>query len=125
MKKFTLLLSLTLVAGVALAQDPQKMEPAKPAKAEVQKVKATEVTGEVVSADATMKTITFKNEKGESTTWPVEGKAVENLKNVKPGEKVTIAYRANEKGEPQAATLIKAAITKAPTTKEPKTPEKQ
>jgi len=109
-------MSAVLVASVASAQDAKKPVEAPKATAHAAKAheakpamaaKATEIAGEIVSADVAKKTLTFKNEKGESVTWPAEGKALENLKSAKAGEKVTIAYRANEKGEPQAATEIK------------------
>ena len=122
MKKLALVLSLGLVSGVAFAEETKKAEPAKPAEtakaaqtskaAETAKkaepAKATEISGEVVSVNVEKKSLTFKTEKGEMT-WPAEGKAEAALKTVKAGEKVTIAYRANEKGEPQAATDIQAA----------------
>lgn len=118
MKKTVLVMSAVLVASVAWAQDAKKpvetpKAPAQAAKAahEASKTvaaKATEIAGEVVSADVAKKTLTFKNEKGESLSWPAEGKALESLKSTKAGEKVTVVYRANEKGEPQAAIDIKA-----------------
>lgn len=135
MKNFILPLSF-LVAGTAVfAQDaaqpapakpathtqaPQTAHPATPAATHKHVAKTAVTSGEVVSTDAAQKTITFKNAKGEDLTWPVEGKAVASLAAVKAGEKVTIAYRANEQGEPQAATSIKAATAakshaKAPT----------
>ena len=116
MKKTVFVMSAVLVASVASAQDAKKPVAAPKAHAAeatheagkpVRVAKATEVTGEVVSADVAKKTLTFKNEKGESLTWPTEGKALESLKSAKAGEKVTVVYRANEKGEPQAATEIK------------------
>jgi antitoxin (DNA-binding transcriptional repressor) of toxin-antitoxin stability system len=135
MKKFALLLSFVFVAGVAVAQETPKTEPAKPAAKPAPAphktaAKIATVTGEVVSADQTKKTITFKNDKGEDLTWPAEGKAVPSLKAVKAGEKVTIAYRANEQGEPQAATSIKALTVakthaKAPAKASPKAPQGQ
>lgn len=119
MRKTVFVLSAVLAASVASAQDAKKTveapkAPAHAAKAKTEPsktavvAKATEIAGEVVSADVAKKTLTFKNEKGESLTWPAEGKALESLKAAKTGEKVTVVYRANEKGEPQAATEIKA-----------------
>jgi hypothetical protein len=115
MKKFALLLSLIVVAGVAFAQDAAKT--AAPAKAQeyVPTMKTHEMTAEVVSVDAVKNTITLKGEK-ENKTAPVEGKALANLKNVKAGEKVTLICRDNEKGEHQAVTEIKPAA-KGPETK--------
>jgi hypothetical protein len=71
--------------------------------------KPSTMAGEIVSVDSAKHTLTFKNEKGDSLTWSVEGKALASLKSVKAGDKVEIAYRANEKGEPQAAIAIRAA----------------
>ncbi len=121
MKKFALLLSLILVAGVALAQEPAKpTAPAKPAPGKAATkapaVKTHEVTTEVVSIDSVKHTITLRGEK-ENTTAPVEGKALTHLKNIKAGEKVTVTCRDNEKGEHQAVTEIKAATKAAPAQK--------
>jgi hypothetical protein len=118
MKNALVVMSVVLAASVASAQDTKKpvetpKAPAHAAKAthEASKpvitAKATEIAGEVVAADVAKKTLTFKNEKGESLTWPAEGKALASLQSAKAGEKVTVVYRANEKGEPQAATEIK------------------
>ena len=113
MKKIAVLLSFVLAAGVAYAQDAAKT--AAPAKAsEYSAVKTHEMTAEVVSIDAMKNTITVKGELGNKTA-PVEGKALATLKNVKPGEKVTLICRDNEKGEHQAVTEIKPAA-KAPAT---------
>jgi hypothetical protein len=112
MKKMAFVLSVALAAGVASAQDAKKTSEApKPAAhaAKVVAAKPATMAGEIVSVDAAKNTLTFKNAKGESVTWPAEGKALLGLKSVKAGDKVTIAYRANEKGEPQAATEISAA----------------
>jgi hypothetical protein len=113
MKKFALLLSFALVAGVAAADNTAKApEAAKSVdKAHAEKAvagKTHEVEAEVVSADATAKTLTLKGET-ENKTVPVEGKALASLKDVKAGEKVTLTCRDNEKGEHQAVVAIKAA----------------
>jgi hypothetical protein len=105
MKKFALLLSALLVAGAAYASQAttapaQTKEPAKSAMGKTHTVEA-----EVVSADATAKTLTIKGDKGEQTV-PVEGAAVAELKNVKAGEKVKLTCRDNEQGEHQAVTKI-------------------
>lgn len=136
MKKLTLLLSLLFTAGVAMAADvpADTSAPAKPAAATVAdktsakletKAMTHDVTAEVVSINAEKKEITLKDDKGESHTAPVEGKAIAELKTVKAGEKVTVTCRDNEKGEHQAVTAIKpaAATSKKPasTTSETKT----
>ena len=69
------------------------------------------MTGVVVSVDAAAKTITVKDDKGESHTAPVLGKAVDSLKTLKPGEKVTLVCHDNDKGEHEGITHIKVAGT--------------
>ncbi len=123
MKKFALLLSALLVAGGAYASQatnaPAKTkEPAKSSST----MKHHTIEAEVVSADATAKTITIKGDKGEQTV-PVEGAAVAELKNVKAGEKVKLTCRDNAAGEHQAITKIHAEKSSS-TTKTPKTPKK-
>ena len=111
MNKPALVLSLVFATGsLAVAQDTPKEAPTAPAKHTTKHVTAKhEVAGEVVSIDAEKKTVTFKNEKGESLTWPAEGKAVESLRSVKAGDKVTIHYAVDAKGAPKSATEIKSA----------------
>jgi hypothetical protein len=113
MKKLALVLSIVFAAGVAAAQEAPKPQavPAPDKAAKVEKAKH-EVSGEIVSTDEFKRTVTFRNDKGESLTWSVEGKAADNLKNLKAGEKVKIVYRANDMGEPQAATAIQKAESK-------------
>src|SRR5262245_38824027 len=110
MKTLTLLLSLVFAAGFTFAG-----EAAKPAADTKAAAKATlnthEVDAEVVSVDAEKNTITLKTEKGESKA-PVEGKAVASLKDLKPGQKVTVVCRDDEKGAHQAVTEIKAPAVK-------------
>jgi len=121
MKKFAVLMSFVFAAGIASAQDPQPGQPTskapEKAMAQAEKAQKNEVTGEVVALDTVKKTITFKSDKGEQT-WPAEGRAVDALKDLKAGDKVTIAYAVNEKGEPKAATHISKGT-------KPATPEKQ
>ncbi len=117
MKKLALLLSALLVAGAAYASQatnaPAKTkEPAKSAAMG----KTHTVEAEVVSADATAKTLTIKTDKGEQTV-PVEGAAVSELKSVKAGEKVKLTCRDNAAGEHQAVTKIHAEKSSTTTTK--------
>jgi hypothetical protein len=103
MKKLTLLLcGLFVVAGVASAA--QATAPAKPAKPMATTMKTHVVEAEVVSADATAKTVTIKGDPNK--TMPVEGMAVSHLKDLKAGEKVKLTCRDNEMGEHQAITHI-------------------
>ena len=66
------------------------------------KMKAT-----VVSIDIENSKITIKDEKGEEKTAPVMDKAVEELKGLKAGDKVTLTCQDNEKGEHEGVTAIK------------------
>ena len=107
MKKLALLFALALTAGAVYAQDakapattkaPETMAPAK----------THEVNAEVVSVDATAKTITVKGEK-DNKTVPVDDKALASVKDLKSGQKVTLLCRDNEKGEHVAVTGVKTA----------------
>jgi hypothetical protein len=108
MKKFALLLAVLFAAGVAVAQDmPKDSTKAPKAAVKAAPAKTHDVDAEVVSVDATAKTITIKADP-DNKTVPVEGKAITQLKDVKPGEKVTLSCRDNEAGEHQAVVAIKA-----------------
>jgi hypothetical protein len=106
-KKLTVLLSLVLAFGLAVAAQ------AKTTTAPKVKVTHHAVETEVVSTDVVKHTITFKTETGESTA-PVQGtKARAALKKLKPAEKVTLTCK-DENGEHKAITAIKTApVTKA------------
>ena len=69
--------------------------------------KKHDVTAEVISVDATAKTITIKGEDGKPKTVPVQGNAIKSLETVKAGDRVTLTCTDNEKGEHQAVTEIK------------------
>ena len=105
MKKLTLLLcALFVVAGVASAS--QATTPAKPAKSTAAAAKTHVVEAEVVSADATAKTLTIKGDPNK--TMAVDAAAVASLKNVKAGEKVKLTCRDNAAGDHEAITHITA-----------------
>jgi len=107
MKKTALLLSvLFVVAGVAsAAQATSEAKPAKAAKPAM--MKSHVVEAEVVSSDATAKTLTIKGEK-ENSILKVDASAVSQLKALKAGEKVKLTCRDNDKGEHEAITHIVA-----------------
>jgi len=105
MRKLALLVSALLVAGVASAQAPAATTPQEPSKATAGSGKTHTVEAEVVSADATSKTLTIKGDAGDKTV-PVEGAAASELKNFKSGDKVKLTCRDNEQGEHQAVTKI-------------------
>jgi len=121
MKKFLLPLALVLVAGVAVAQAADTKPAAKASTKTSAPAKATTKThvveGEVVSADATAKTLTVKVA-GEDKTVPVHGKATARLASLKAGEKVSLTCVDNAAGEHQYVSAIKvqkaAASTAAP-----------
>jgi hypothetical protein len=73
------------------------------------KGKSHTMTAEIVSVDMNAKTITVKDDKGENHTAPVLAEALEGLKTVKPGDKVTLTCLDNEKGEHQGVSGIKPA----------------
>ena len=114
MKKLALLLPALLVAGVASAATPAKSQATTPAKSSTAAMKTHVVEAEVVSADATAKTLTVKTDKGESTV-KVDAAASSHLKTLKAGEKVKLTCRDNEKGEHEAVTHI--TVEKAPAKK--------
>ena len=101
MRTIGVVLSVALVAGLAFVAGD--MASAKT------KGKTHNMTVQVVSVDANAKTITIKDDKGETKTAPVMGNAVKSLKNVKAGEMVTLTCQDNEKGEHQGITAIKVA----------------
>ena len=112
MKKLATLLcavAVVAVAGLASAQATDAKKPAAPAAkpAAAAAVKTHVVDAEVVSADATAKTLTIKGDPNK--TVPVEAAALAHLKDLKSGDKVKLTCRDNEKGEHQAITKIAMA----------------
>jgi len=97
MKKLSLFFIIFLV-GFSLAQAAQAKKAG---------VTTHEVKTEVVSADATAKTITIKGPDGKNMTAPVMGKAVNDLSKVKAGDKVTLTCQDNSKGEHEGVIAIK------------------
>ena len=105
MKKLATL--LCAVALVAVANLAAQADEAKPAAAPAQATAAEKthtVEAEVVSADATAKTLTIKGEPNKTVT--VDAAAVGSLKDLKSGDKVKLTCRDNDKGEHQAVTKI-------------------
>ncbi len=114
MKKLALLLAVACTAGFASAQDtaapaspaPKPVTKA-PAKAHSSAMKSHELSAEVVSVDATAKTLTIKGDT-ENKTLPVDSKAVAAVKDLKAGQKVTLLCRDDAKGNHVAVTGVKA-----------------
>jgi len=100
-RSIAVVLAVALVAGVAFAAGGEA-----PAKAAG---KTHDMTVQVVSVDARAKTITIKDDKGETKAVPVLGNAVRKLTMVRTGEMFTLTCQDNEKGEHQGITAIKAA----------------
>ena len=112
MKKLFALLPFVLAAAVVSAQDPNP--PAAQQPKEPMKSAERQVAGEVVSADATAKTITFKTtapdaagDRSEKTvTMAVSDIAAANLSSLKSGDKVTVSFRRDEAQQKDMVTKI-------------------
>ena len=76
--------------------------------------KTHDVKGEVVSVDLTAHTLTFKDDTGANKTVPAMGKALDTLKTLKAGDKVTLTCTDNDKGEHQGVSAIKVEKPTAP-----------
>ncbi len=113
MKRLVFLLAVVLSAGLVIATGAATLPGDKTHKASV----------EFVSADANAKTITIKAEDGTEKTVPVEGKALESLKDLKAGDKIELTCRDNDAGEHQAISEIAKAKAAAPAAKPEKKPE--
>jgi hypothetical protein len=114
MKKLALISSLVLgVAAMATAAQTTPPSSEKTHKAAPKQGTRHTVAGEIVAVDTVKSTVTFKSDKGEQT-WPVNAKAQAALKELKAGDKVTIGYAADEKGEPKEATSIAKAHPRTP-----------
>ena len=98
MKRKSSMLTTALILALAAAL---------PAAAWAGTTKTHNTTAQVVSIDAKAKTITLKDEQGESHTAPLMGKAVDEAKHLKVGDKVTATCQDNEKGEHQGVTALK------------------
>jgi len=127
MRRLILAVVLTSGAGWAMAQDPQAQQPTQPQQPQQQQplppskdaAKATEVTGVVVAADPTVKTITVKKEPGvaggqNETTLPVDEKAVTNLKTVKTGDKVKLILKMDPMTGKESVTSIEKSKSTTP-----------
>lgn len=72
-------------------------------------VKKHDLTVSVVSVNAEAKTMTFKINTDEEKTAPIIGQAINKIKDVKAGEKVTITCTDKENGEHEGISDIKVA----------------
>lgn len=106
MKRFRLLIALPVVVALAVAL-PAAYAAGAPAAAG----KTHDQKAEVVSVDMAAKTITLKDDKGESHTAPLMGKAIEEAKSLKAGDKVTATCKDKPTGEHEGVTAIKKITT--------------
>lgn len=108
MKKLGLSFALVGFAGLAAAQDPKPPEPPKHAPKEhaTMAAKTHALEAEVVSYDASKKTLTIKGTP-DNKTLSVDAKAVASAADLKAGDMVTLTCRDNEKGEHLGVSGVK------------------
>jgi hypothetical protein len=113
---------VSLMGGRALyAAGPLPTPSASPAsqttkaKSTQPKSKSQAVSAEFVAYDANTKTMTVKDANGQTSSAPLESKAIKEVSqlHLKSGDHVMLTWRNNAQGEHQAVTDIKAAKTKA------------
>jgi hypothetical protein len=100
-RTIALALSAALLAGVALAEGGKA-----PARPEVTK---HEMTVQVVSVDAKARTITFKDDQGQTKTAPAIGRAIRQIRIVRTGETYTLICEDNAKGDHLGINGIRTA----------------
>jgi len=97
-KKIVLAIALSVATAAAANAQSTTAKPAAPkagsqAKSDTKAAgKAMAMKGEVVSTDATAKTITVKDASGTSTTLTATGGAVAALAGLKPGDQVMVTH---------------------------------
>jgi len=99
MKKVALLICAVFVAGLVLGAVTPVLAAGK----------THDLTATVVSVDTENKKLTFKDEKGEEKSAPVMGKAIDDLKTIHAGDKVTLTCTDSDKGEHLGISAIKVA----------------
>lgn len=98
MKRFRLLVVLPVIVALAVAI---------PATAMAGAGKTHDLKAEVVSIDEKAKTITIKDENGENHTAPLLGKALDEAKALKAGDKVTVTCKDKDDGAHEGVSAIK------------------
>lgn len=102
MKNITVLLGLFLAAGLAVAEQDQM------------KAKDAALSAEVVSVDASSKTITVRAKESPSSasvTLPVQGQATDALKDVKAGDTVSLTCRTESSKKASATSSTSSTST--------------
>jgi len=100
-KRIALVVCLALVATLVMAGETKSMDGTKG--------KTHKESAEVVAVYPDEKMIVIKDAKGEEHKAPVMGKALENLKMWKAGDKVTVVCQDNVKGEHEGVIAIAKA----------------
>jgi Cu/Ag efflux protein CusF len=111
MRRLILAAVLMSAAGWAMAQEPrpESQEPQKPAQTASD---SKEMTATVVATDPTVKTITIKKDATGATgaaneqVFPVDDKALANLKMTKAGEKVKLTLKSDPATGKETVTSI-------------------
>jgi Cu/Ag efflux protein CusF len=109
-----IVLALVVTLATVGVANAQTKAPAKSATAATKAPapKATVTKGEVVSTDATAKTITLKDSSGANLTLTATGSAVASLAKVKAGDHVSVTHT-----DMNATKIVKAAAAKEPAKK--------
>jgi Cu/Ag efflux protein CusF len=112
MRRLILAAVLMSAAGWAMAQEPrpEAQEPQKPAQTVSD---AKEMTATVVATDPAVKTITIKKEAAGAASgtaseqvFPVDDKALANLKMTKAGDKVKLTLKSDPATGKETVTSI-------------------
>ena len=76
--------------------------------------KTHDIVAEIQSVDVNAKSLTYKDDTGKVGTAPVLPDAIEALKAVKPGDRVTLTCRDTDKGVHEGIVAIKRASIDKP-----------
>ncbi len=97
MKVFASGLLVLLVLGLAVQAAPARSQD-----------KTREIKAQIVSVDVDKHTVTYKVDgEDEPATSPAVGKALENLKDLKAGDKVMLICQDGQDGQPESIIEIK------------------
>jgi hypothetical protein len=102
MKMPAALIAVLLSAVLVSAAEPPEPSPEASPSPRMSRV----LRGEVVASDAAARTITYRMSGGEEKTATVGDKAAAKLKEIEPGDKVTLTLRESD-GEQTVVALKK------------------